>query len=73
MKAIWKFIESLFVDGLFIPYDVLRFMDNWWLANTVNWIFVLIGMTAFGYWMKQLKGFNERKEENKDNSAHSFL
>ncbi|MEY3039113.1 MAG: hypothetical protein RLZZ593_255, partial [Bacteroidota bacterium] len=39
MKAFWKFIESLFVDGLFIPYDVLRFMDNWWLANTVNWIF----------------------------------
>ncbi|WP_317172345.1 DUF6341 family protein [Salinimicrobium oceani] len=48
-------------------------LDSWWLANLVNWIFILIAMAAFVYWMKQLKIFNDRNEEKKDTSAHSFL
>jgi len=33
----------------------------------------LIGFAAATYWTLQLKGFNDRGEENKDPSAHSFL
>jgi len=48
-------------------------MDNWWLQNTVNWMFVVIGFVAFGYWMKQLKIFEDNNEEDKSSTSHSFL
>ncbi|NVJ63139.1 MAG: uracil phosphoribosyltransferase [Flavobacteriaceae bacterium] len=71
--SIWKGIETLFVDFLFAPLDAIRFMDNWWLQNTVNWMFVVIGFVAFGYWMKQLKIFEDNNEEDKSSTSHSFL
>jgi len=71
--SIWKAIETLFVDVLFAPLDAIRFADNWWLQNTVNWMFVAIGFVAFIYWMKQLKIFDENNEEDKSSTAHTFL
>lgn len=71
--SIWKSIETLFVDVLFAPLDAIRFADNWWLQNTVNWMFVIIGFVAFGYWMKQLKIFEDNNEEDKSSTSHSFL
>jgi len=71
--SIWKAIETLFVDVLFAPLDAIRFADNWWLQNTVNWMFVIIGFVAFIYWMKQLKIFDENNEEDKSSTAHTFL
>lgn len=71
--SIWRAIETLFVDYLFAPLDAIRFVDNWWLQNTVNWLFVVIGIVAFGYWMKQLKIFDENNEEDKSSTSHSFL
>jgi len=71
--SIWKAIETLFVDVLFAPLDAIRFADNWWLQNTVNWMFVVIGFVAFIYWMKQLKIFDENNEEDKSSTAHTFL
>lgn len=73
MKDFFESIQSLFVDVLFAPYDFFRFMENWWTANIVNWLFVIIGMIAMVYWILQLKIFNDNNEENKDISAHSYL
>lgn len=73
MTAFWYAIQSLFVDFLLAPYDALRFTHSWWLANTVSWIFILIGFVAFGYWMKQLKSFDESGEEDKSSTAHTYL
>lgn len=54
-------IQDLFVNYLFVPYDALRALelDSWFGANTISWIFIIIGILAFTYWMKQLKDFNE--------------
>ena len=75
MKTFFEAIEDLFVNYLFYPLDVLRETElaNWWLANAVNWIFVLICCIAFLYWIKQLRIFNDRGEEENDISAHSYL
>ncbi len=66
-------IQHLFEDYLFAPLHALRAMDSWWLANFINWAFVIIGSIAFVYWMGQLKIFNDNNEENKDITAHSYL
>lgn len=68
-------IQDLFVDVLFLPLDGLRTLelDNWWAANAVSWIFTLIGIVAFGYWMKQLKTSNDNNEEDKSITSHSYL
>jgi uncharacterized membrane protein len=73
MRAFFEAIEDLFVNGLFWPYDFFRFMENWWTSNTVNWIFALIGTIAMVYWLLQLKNFNDRGEEDKSITAHSYL
>lgn len=75
MKDFFYAIEDLFVNVLFAPLDILRSLEleNWWAANTASWIFILIGMSFFGYWMKQLKIFNKTEAEDKSISAHSYL
>ncbi|TRZ46015.1 DUF6341 family protein [Robertkochia solimangrovi] len=66
-------IQHLFEDYLFQPMNALRFMDSWWAASTISWIFMAIGFAAFIYWMLQLKSFNDNNEERKDVSAHSYI
>ncbi|WP_422858227.1 DUF6341 family protein [Flagellimonas sp. S174] len=66
-------IEDLFVNVLFAPYDFFRFMDSWWGANSINWIFSIIGFVAMIYWMQQLNIFNANGEEDKSISSHSYL
>ncbi len=73
MESFFKAIEDLFVNVLFSPFETLRFMQNWWAANTLNWIFMIIGAVAFIYWMLQLKKHDDRGEENKEISSHSYL
>ncbi len=75
MKDFFYAIQDLFVDVLFAPYDALRALelDNWWLANSVSWIFTVICIVAIAYWMKQLKIFDNNNEEDKSISSHSFL
>jgi len=75
----WKnFFESiayLFEEILFIPFNFLREMqlDSWWVANIVSWVFIFSFIIASIYWIRQLKIFNDRGEENKDITSHSFL
>lgn len=75
MKALFEGIEYLFVEILFLPFDFIRTMEleNWWAANAINWVFMIICAAAMVYWIKQLQIFNERGEENQDTTAHSFL
>ncbi len=73
MKDLFYGIEDLFVNVLFLPYDALREMESWWIANFMSWIFVIIGMVAFVYWMLQLKGYDDNNEENKSITSHSYL
>lgn len=75
MKGFFEGIQS-FVEGLALaPLDALRALEleNWFAANILNWGFMFIAMAAFVYWMKQLKQFNENKEENRAVVSHSFL
>ena len=75
MKAFFEAIAWLFEEILFLPYDLLRQLENssWTLANSVNWLFMLVGFSALIYWILQLNLFDKNGEENKDPSAHSFL
>jgi len=73
MRAFFEGVEDLFVNTLFWPFDFFRFMHNWWSSNSVNWIFFLCGIAAMVYWLMQLKIFNDRGEEDKSISAHSFM
>lgn len=75
MKDFFEGIGSFFEDFAFEPLDYLRSLelDSWWLANLLNWVFMIIAVVAFLYWMKQLKIFNDNNEEDRDPSAHSFL
>jgi len=73
MKSFFEGIEDLFVNVLFAPFDFLRFVESWTLSNTANWLFMLIGSVAFVYWMIELKKYNDKGEEDKSISAHSYL
>lgn len=75
MKDFFYAIQDLFVDVLFAPYDALRALEleNWFAANIVSWLFLIIGFVAMVYWMMQLKIFNDNNEEDKTVSAHSYL
>ena len=75
MKDFFEGIQTLFEDYLFAPFNYLANteLENWFLANALNWIFILIGFAAFIYWMLQLKKINDRNEENRESTAHSFL
>lgn len=73
MRAFFEGIEDLFVNVLFAPYDFFRFLENWWVANTVNWIFAVIGFIAMVYWLRQLRIFDSSGEEDQSITAHSYL
>jgi len=48
-------------------------LKNWWAANTLNWIFMIICAVAIVYWIKQLKLHKANNDEFQDTTAHSFL
>ena len=75
MKAFFEGIQWLFENIFFIPQDYLRKLEleNWFAANTINWIFMIICATAMVYWIKQLKLHKANNEEYQDTTAHSFL
>ncbi len=75
MKDFFYAIQDLFVNVLFAPLDTLRSLEleNWFAANFISWIFILIGFVAMVYWMLQLKKFDANNEEDKSISSHSYL
>lgn len=75
MRDFFEGIKSFFENIAFAPHNFLREiqLDSWFLANILNWIFVIIAFAALVYWMRQLKIFNDNNEEDTDPTAHSFL
>ncbi|PWH83868.1 uracil phosphoribosyltransferase [Algibacter marinivivus] len=75
MKDFFYAIQDLFVDYIFAPFDWLRKLEleSWFGANTISWLFMLIGFVAMIYWMLQLRIFDNNNEEDKSISSHSFL
>lgn len=75
MKDFFYAIQDLFVNVLFLPFDALRTLelDNWWLANLVSWLFIIICIVAGVYWILQLKKHSANGEEDKSITSHSYL
>jgi hypothetical protein len=68
-------IESVTEAILTSPLDAVRALelDSWFLANALNWIFVIIGFAAMIFWLKQLKKYNEDGDEDRSSTSHSYL
>ena len=63
MKEFFELIEFLFVDILFLPFDLIRLdISNWFLQNAINFSFMLIISAALIYWTLELVNYN--KNEN---------
>jgi uncharacterized membrane protein len=75
MKDFFASIQNLFENFLFAPFNALQAieLENWWFANIITWVFVVIFLVSFTYWMLQLKTFNANNEEDKSISSHSYL
>lgn len=73
MSKFFYGIQDLFENVLFAPLHFFRFIGNWWTENSINWIFVVIGMIAFVYWMGQLKIFHKEGDEDMSSTSHSYL
>ena len=75
MTEFFYWIEDLFVDTLFAPFDALRALEleSWFGANIMSWLFLIVGMAAAIYWILQLKKFDDNREEDKTVTAHSYL
>jgi hypothetical protein len=75
MRAFFEGIQWLFENIFFWPLDQLRAFElsNWFGANIINWIFMIICSYATWYWCKQLTMHQKNGEENQDTTAHSFL
>lgn len=52
---IFRVIGDFFTNILFAPYETIRQMDNWWIQNTISWLFVAVTFLAFFYWLGELK------------------
>jgi hypothetical protein len=75
MKAFFEGIQWLFENIFFIPQNYLRKLEleNWFAANAINWIFVIICLAAMVYWIKQLQLHKANNDEYQDTTAHSFF
>jgi len=75
MKAFFEGIQWLFENIFFIPQNYLRKLEleNWFAANAINWIFILVCLAAMIYWIKQLQLHKANNDEFQDTTAHSFL
>jgi len=60
---IFKAIGDFCTNVLFQPVDTIRFTNNWWAQNTINWILVVIAFTAFIYWLGELKKYRNSVNE----------
>ncbi|NLP57617.1 hypothetical protein [Lutibacter sp. B1] len=56
---IFKAIGDFCTNILFAPHNAIRSMDNWWLQNTVNWLFIIISFGFFIYWLRELNKYKK--------------
>ncbi len=60
---IFKAIGDFCTNVLFYPYNEISLIDNWWVQNTVNWMFIATAFIAFFYWMGELKKYKKSGNE----------
>ncbi len=73
-KDLFEAIEFLFVEILFVPFDLIRLeIANWFIQNGINFIFIAVISAALVYWTLELIKYDKKGDEKKDVSAHSFL
>tara|TARA_Y100001949_G_C15836386_1_gene264284 strand:- start:242 stop:475 length:234 start_codon:yes stop_codon:yes gene_type:complete len=71
---LFKAIEFLFVEVLFVPFDFIRLeISNWLLQNIINFGFIIVISSALIYWTLELIKYDKKGDERKDVTAHSFL
>ena len=72
METLLEAIVSLF-ELILIPFETLRELEqtNWFVANSISWLCIIILIVAVAYWMKKLNIFDQ--DEDKSQTAHSFL
>ncbi len=74
MKDLVYAIQDFFMIVLAPLADLAELeLTDWFAANTINWLFILIGFVAMLYWLKQLKIFNDEGTEKRDVVSHSFF
>lgn len=75
MKSFLEGIQYFFEQILFVPFNFFRSLEleNWWTANILNWIFIIVCIAAILYWMRELKRYNDKNDDIQDTTAHSFL
>lgn len=75
LRDVFYGIKDFSEEVLFAPFEAMRALEleSWTMANTINWIFMIICFLALGYWMLQLKKFNANNEEDITSTSHSFL
>tara|TARA_B100000768_G_C11260053_1_gene368346 strand:+ start:875 stop:1096 length:222 start_codon:yes stop_codon:yes gene_type:complete len=67
---IFRWIDTLFTEYLFIPFNQLR-SDlalrefGWWISNGVNWLFLIVFLFLLRYWMKESYKFKREGTEDK--------
>jgi len=61
---IFETIGDLFTNGLFLPFKALRFSENWWVSNAINFGFTVVLLVFLGYWMKQSVKFKNEGTED---------
>jgi len=57
----FRALGNFFTNVLFVPFDKLRFIGNWWESNIMSIILVVTGFIAFLYWMKTMIKFSKGK------------
>lgn len=75
MQHLCDLIQYFFENILFAPLDYLRTIQqsNWWAANALNWIYIVVAFVFFVYWIIQLKHYSDKKDERTDIISHSFF
>ncbi|WP_299761732.1 uracil phosphoribosyltransferase [uncultured Dokdonia sp.] len=75
LKGFFEGIQAFAEETLFTPFNWFAETEltNWWGANGVNWLFMIICCVAIGYWMRQLVDHNKEGDERRDAISHGFL
>lgn len=75
LRTLFESIQEFSDDVILAPFKSLAELElsNWWMANGLNWVFMLICGAALTYWMLELKKYNANDEEYREAKAHGFL
>ena len=74
MKDLVYAIQDFFMAVLAPIANLAKLeLTDWWSANAINGLFIVIGFAAMLYWLKQLKIFNDEGTEKRDVVSHSFF